>query len=337
MVLSIIIPVFNVEDYVERCILSTQNQDVAQSEYEVVIINDGSTDRSLEIVQNISSNYRNVAVYNKSNGGLSSARNYGITHSNGTYIMFLDSDDWIATNCLQKLICQLKSEQPDCLGICSANVEGSKYARRFSYKGLTPIIGKDYLKGMFSPCATFSIWRREFLKQNNIYFMEGIYHEDYEFTPRAYYLAQRMSFTNDIIYFVYQNPNSITRTVNPQKSFDLIERVSLSLYNFSKGVDRNYQYLFYDLIAVAINNALDMICECNCIDQRKLNLSMHKRAYLYDCLMMSDIIKYKFEACLFKLFPSCPLAIYKIITTISRPFTSAAGIRAAAIKECQKY
>lgn len=316
MILSIVIPVYNVELYVERCLKSTQTQDISSSDYEVVVINDGSRDKSLDIVKRLAEQHSNIYVYTTENKGLSAARNFGIGHSNGDYIMFLDSDDWIAENCLGRVVRKLQSEKPDCLGICAANVLGTKIVRRFSYEPERSLMGRDHLSSDFTPCAPFSIWKREFLNQYNLRFCEGIFHEDQEFTPRAYYYAKKMTLINDIVYFVYQNPSSITRTINPKRSFDLVEHVAISLLNFSADVDMKYRAVFYNIINVSVNAALELICSCTKNDQLLLNNALYKNSKLYLSFSSSNKIKYKIEGILFRLFPRYPLKIYKILRKI---------------------
>ena len=148
--------------------------------------------------------------------------------------MFVDSDDWIAENCLSILTEKLKNEKPDALAICAANVINGQAHRRMSYLDETPIAGRDLLKKGVSPCAPFAIWSAKFFKKNNLSFFVGILHEDSELTPRAYYLAKKVSFTNELIYYVRQNPNSITRTPNPKRSFDLVNVYHL-LYLYYTG------------------------------------------------------------------------------------------------------
>ena len=231
MILSIIIPVYNVEPFVEKCIRSCEAQDVSKADYEIVVVNDGSKDNSLDVVNCVANEFENIRVFSQANAGLSAARNKGMREAKGDYYMFVDSDDWIAENCLAKLIGKLRMEHPDALSI------NGEIKRRQSYPDETPISGCDLLVKGVSPCATFSIWSADFFKKHNLTFFEGIFHEDSEFTPRAYYFAGKVSLTNDIIYYVRQNPNSICRSANPKKSFDLVNVVCPHLSEFSKSVD----------------------------------------------------------------------------------------------------
>lgn len=111
MLLSFIIPVYNTEEYLESCIQSLLEQDISQDEYEIICINDGSSDRSLEILKHFSQNYKNIIVVDQKNFGVCASRNRGLDLAKGEYIWFIDSDDFIKKNILGTLMIQLKSVQ----------------------------------------------------------------------------------------------------------------------------------------------------------------------------------------------------------------------------------
>lgn len=318
MILSIIIPVYNVEKYVEKCIRSCEDQDIPKEDYEVIVVNDGSPDGSLAIVERVAKEYPNIKVISQENGGLSAARNTGMQNAIGEYYMFVDSDDWIAENCLGKLTKKLKDENPDALAICAANVINGEPKRRQSYPDETPIAGRDLLKKGVSPCAPFSIWSASFFKDNNLKFYEGIFHEDSELTPRAYYLAKKVSFVNDIIYFVYQNPTSITRSVNPKKAFDLVKVICPNLSEFAKGVDEDYKVKYYDIVGECLNNGMDAIQGASVKEKDKLNEEIVKRAYLWRDIRKSSVFKYRIEALLVGIFKKHPLSVYEFMQKFNR-------------------
>ena len=313
MILSIIIPVYNVEPFVEKCIRSCEAQDVSKDDYEIVVVNDGSKDNSLDVVNRVANEFENIRVFSQANAGLSAARNTGMHEAKGEYYMFVDSDDWIAENCLAKLIGKLRKERPDALAICAANVINGENKRRQSYPDETPILGRDLLVKGVSPCAPFSIWSADFFKKHNFKFFEGIFHEDSEFTPRAYYFADKVSLTNDIIYYVRQNPNSITRSSNPKKSFDVVNVVCPHLSEFSKCVDARYQYLFHDMISMYLNNALFNIVDTSKDNQQRLNETIFNNRSLFMHLKRSTILKYRLEFVLFNLFPQNTVQVYKML------------------------
>lgn len=311
--LSIIIPVYNVEKYIERCIRSCEQQDVSSNDYEVIIVNDGSPDNSLAIAKQLSKEYSNIKLISQPNKGLSAARNIGMQNAIGQYYMFVDSDDWIAPNCLNKIKEILAAEHPDALAICAANVHGSITIRIQTYSYHTPLKGRDLLKDGVSPCAPFSIWSSVFFKDHSLKFFEGIYHEDSEFTPRAYYYAEKISFLNDIIYYVNHNPKSITRSINPKKSFDLVNVVCPHLSEFSESVLEEYKGIYHDLISMYLNNALSSILNTDKNNQRLLNHDIYEHKELFVHLKKSSKYKYRIEALLFSLFPKHYIGLYKLL------------------------
>lgn len=315
MILSIIIPIYNVEKYVEKCIRSCEAQDMSKDDYEIVVINDGSPDNSLKIVKCIADEYPNIKIISQANKGLSAARNTGMRNASGEYYMFVDSDDWIAENCLGKICRKLKAEQPDALAICAANVKGEgMIERRQTYADETPTSGYELLKKGVSPCAPFAIWSAKFFNKYKLSFFDGIFHEDSEFTPRAYYFAEKVSFVNDIIYCVFQNPNSITRTPNPKRAFDLVNVVCTHLSEFCESVVRKeHRQIFYNLIALYLNNALAYICMADKRQQDLLDDAISLNGHLILDMQNASSAKYRFEAFLFRAFPKHYVRIYKML------------------------
>lgn len=318
LVLSIIIPAYKVEKYLEKCVRSVMSQDIPFSAYEVIVINDGSPDNSLQVAEALANEFTNLRVISQPNGGLSAARNTGMKNAQGMYYMFLDSDDWIAENCLGKLIRKLEDENPDCLVFSAANVINGVPVRRKSYMDETPIQGKKLMRRGVEPCAPFAIWKASFLKEHNLSFYEGIFHEDSEFTPRAYYYAKKVSLTNDIIYYVYQNPNSITRSVNPKKSFDLVNVVCKRLSEFVSEVDTEDRYIYHNLVALYLNNAMANILRSAKEEQLKLNNCLVQNRAFWRSLIKSTILKYRIEGLLFYMFPKNPFCIYRTLQFFHR-------------------
>lgn len=314
MLLSIIIPVYNVEKYVEKCIRSCETQDIPSSEYELICINDGSKDNSLAIIEELAREFSNITVISQLNGGLSSARNTGMKHAKGDYYFFLDSDDWIAKNSLGKIVNKLQSEQPDILCISAANVLGEEISPRHSFPSEEPISGREAQKrGGIDACAPFLITKAEHFRKYDLKFYEGIFHEDSELTPKLVYLAQKVSFTNDIIYYVRQTPGSITRSVNPKRSFDLVNVVCAHLYNFSKHVDPEYRPKYYYWVSMYMNNAISYIIKCPKDKQKELNDAIFNNRNYWEYLALSGMLKYKIEYKLLKLFPHNAVEIYKFL------------------------
>lgn len=316
MKLSLIIPVYNVEQYLEKCLRSCLEQDIPRSDYEIIVINDGSPDGSLAIAKRIASEAENIRIVSQKNGGLSAARNTGLSIAKGDYVWFIDSDDTIKENCLKSIVEQCFSQELDLLAICAANIIGNQAIRRFSYTDKTIVSGIEVLKsGMMQHCAPFTIYRTRLLKENNMEFYIGIYHEDSEWSPRIYFHAQKVGFTNEILYFVTINPISITRSANPRKGFDCLT-VARSIDEFYKTHnDRRSHKFFHNHISLMINNALSNFADKSDAKVKEMESEfinrLYEDRYLFAHLRKATILKYKIEGVLFVLFPKRALSIYR--------------------------
>lgn len=313
MILSIIIPVYKVEKYVERCLVSCTDQDIPDSEYELVVVNDGSPDRSLEIVEKFAKGHPNVKVLSQENAGQSAARNAGMKVASGEYFMFVDSDDRIDSNCLGRLTCMLKEENPDALVYCAADDIDGRLKLRRTYPFSSPTSGKEYIGLGAKYCSniTFAIWRSDFLKKYDLEFCEGVYHEDNEFAPRAFYLAGKVSYFNEVVYHVTINTSSTTRGYNPKRSFDLVNVVCPNLSVFCREVCDESRNAFDKIISVCINNAYDNIVSLPKGIQKEFNETMRKKTSLFVHMTGSRKLKYRVEAVLFRLFPKHTVQVYK--------------------------
>jgi len=317
--LSIIIPVYNVEPYVEKCLRSCAEQNIPYSDYEIIVVNDGTKDNSLNIVERVAKEYSNITVVSQKNAGLSAARNKGLSLAVGEYIWFIDSDDWIEDNCFKKLTDLLYENCLDGLIICAANVLNGTPSKRQDYSELkrTFYSGIELLKmNYLELCVPFTIYRRDFLKENNLKFKEGIFHEDSEFTPRSYYFAKRIAVKNDVIYFVNINPFSITRSINYKKAFDYI-KVARSLSTFSQFIPTDLIYIYNNIISRDINNSLYNSYQMDNITIRTLNIELKKNKSLFKHLRKSTIAKYRIEGILFDILPRHCVQVYKFIQFIN--------------------
>lgn len=317
-VISIVVPVYNVEQYVEKCLTSLVNQDIPHDSYEIIVVNDGSKDNSLIIVENYAKNHNNIRVINQPNKGLSGARNTGIEQAVGDYIWFVDSDDWIKENCLNRIVETCRAQDLDVLQICAARIVNGVPVRRFHRPHLGEVKkGKDFLSERFPFCAPFSIYRRDFLLKNNLKFMEGIYHEDNEFSPRVFYYANRVAPIDDVLYFVYPNPRSITRTKNPKKSRDCIV-VMNSHHLFSLNVESEIKKCFSNIVTSTMNVALHDAMYLDDKDKKEISNLLFDNRHLYKHLLKANSIVYKVEGLLLCLFPKYPITIYKVLNIFDK-------------------
>lgn len=315
MKLSIIIPVYNVEKYVEKTLVSVCNQDY--DDYEIIIINDGSPDNSLRICEEFAKTCsRNIKIISQVNGGLSKARNTGLINSSGEYVWFIDSDDWIEENCLSKLCSLLDNVDELVIGGDNVSDETNEFLScrnlypDYHLKTLTGI--ETWEKGICQlSAAVFAIYRKEFLDANNLSFIEGIYHEDAEFCPKASYLSKATRYYSEVIYHVRQNPNSITRKPNIKKSYDNIF-VAQKLVVFCENmVCSRLKPKYYKFASVIINNAFNGIYKCSLSDIDDFE-RVYKKYNITSALRKSRSLKYFVEWLLISVTRK-PILSYRLL------------------------
>lgn len=323
MKLSIIIPVYNTENYLERCLASCLDQDLPESDYEIVVLNDGSTDGSLQVAQRIASSHPCIRIVSQENGGLSRARNAGLREAAGDYVWFVDSDDYIARNCVGMLWTQCVAGTLDVLGMGSYKVlpDGSVLERQYYDQGASRTIydGPSAMRSglLKSPCAPFYVMRRAYLLDKGLTFLAGYLHEDEEFTPRMFYQAGRISFVSECCYYACVRGNSITHTVNPKRAFDLIA-IAGRLDSFSQGIDPDDRYLFSERIARTLDSVFklcrDLPEEVTARVEKKLTAHPELTAHLRSC----PVFKFQLAGALIKLFPKHPFAVYRTLLKLAR-------------------
>lgn len=226
--LSIIVPVYNVQDYIRPCIESLFCQDLDEKSFEVIIVNDGTKDRSMEMIDDIVRCHNNISIVNQENQGLSMARNNGIALAKGEYILMPDSDDLLIENKLKPLLDKAIETKVDLLvaeyiAMNNTNIETTIIQQQTELT-FTETTGKE----MFA-CANHEnyVWRtlfkKDFLLENNIHFIPGIFFEDIPFTNKCYLYANKCIKANAMFYIYRRRESSISSTdnFNMKKANDL--------------------------------------------------------------------------------------------------------------------
>lgn len=235
--LSIVIPVYNVEKYIGKCLESCLNQDLDDNNYEIIVVNDGTPDNSMNIVADYQLKRSNIRIIERQNGGLSAARNTGLNAARGEYIWFVDSDDTIEENCLGSLVKTAGEKKLDvlCFGLNLVYSDNHTDIFTIPHEASGKVYdGKQFICRVNMPgSGCVALFRKEFLINNDLKFMEGILHEDQEFTPRAYSLAKRISFVDRPVYFYYQREGSIMKSIRDVKRCRDLLTVADSLYSFA--------------------------------------------------------------------------------------------------------
>lgn len=308
--LSIIIPVYNTAKYLTQCITSCVSQ--IQKDVEVILVNDGSTDNSQNIIDEYSGRYPYIRIIIQSNQGLSAARNNALNVAKGQYVWFVDSDDWIEPCAIQKVMCAIEEEY-DVISIKRVSdrnriVDHNYYTR----SGKQILLNGDCEFG-----AVFYICKRNIFDNYSLRFKVGIFHEDLELIPRLLYYSGTVCCISEPLYNVTINPTSITRTINPKKSYDLIV-VANSLYGFKSEVvtQQEIKSVFDKIISIAINNSFANIIKDEFKQQKLFNDYFYQHRIVLNSLKKCSI-KYKLEYFLFKVFPHRCVNVYKFLKIIS--------------------
>lgn len=226
-ILSIIVPVYKVERYIGKCLSSILSQRVNSDLYEIVVVNDGTPDNSMSIAEQVLRGHTNVVIVNQENGGLSVARNTGLSAASGKYVWFVDSDDWLEEGALAKVSKIAIQDKYDILvTLLQTCSEADGTVRRWNYNkylARTETTGWQYFinEGRIAPTQQF-VFKKKFLNENNLTFLPGVLHEDGQFGFRAFYLAKDVYLLNDICYnYLLRKGGSIMSTIRMKNLYDL--------------------------------------------------------------------------------------------------------------------
>ena len=228
--LSIIIPMYNAEKYIEECLDSILNSNLSKDLFELVIVNDGSKDKSPEIAQDYASKYSNVTYLTQENQGQSTARNYGIKTCKGEYVWCVDADDKVISEQLPKIIEALDEYRNlDILAIQLQNVteEGQYLDIECSQPMLEHnkvLSGVEAILSGYNPSSICAlITKKQLFIDNNIFFVKGITHQDVELTYRLMPCAMKVVFSDIIPYLYIYHPNSTSKSMVPEKKIKYIK------------------------------------------------------------------------------------------------------------------
>lgn len=286
--LSIIIPFYNVEQYIAQCLESVYHQDIPEEEYEVICVDDCSPDNSIAIVEEYAKKHANlVIVRNQYNRKLGGARNAGLEVAKGRYIWYIDSDDFIEENCVGKLLAIAESDNLDMLHFNYEEYPNVvNPTRRPEDTELTS--GTDM---WFDPnfiwfhdlvTAWRKLYKRQFLIDNNIQFAEHIMFEDNDYAIVAFANAQRVKHIALCAYHYRNNPNSITRVKYTSEHIgywlDLAHRLRVIEETFiNENKDLRYRALLINFTRYTISNVLNMYPKINVENKREARRVIHQK------------------------------------------------------------
>ncbi len=262
--ISIIIPVYNVEKYLKRCLDSVENQ--KYKNIEVILVNDGSTDKSEEIIKKYQEEYSNIKYLKKINGGLSDSRNFGIKNATGDYICFIDSDDYIDESLLSSLERYLDADY-DMIKYKLIKVDenynqiekigGPIFENKTGEEAFNILYGQDV---MLQP-AWLYLYKKSFWDENKFQYPVGKIHEDFARTALIMLRAKKVISTNIYGYYYYQSNSSITRGNDESKkmkrALDMLDHYDymiqiINSYNISKITKENIKIYYTNCIILKI-------------------------------------------------------------------------------------
>lgn len=283
IILSIIIPVFNVEEYLAECLDSIVKDNLSSDTVEIICVNDGSTDKSIEILNQYASKYNNISVITQENGGLAAARNTGLKYASGKYIHFLDSDDCMQLGCYQKLIKVLEQNRLDMLFFNAHSFyENESLEKKYTWyktgyqknqEDSVITSGGDYFCRCYARNnlvvqACMYITKRSLIDDNRLQFPNGIIYEDNLFTITAMTKAKRVMHINDEFYL------------------RRVREGSLSITKIKFGHAFGYYYTFKELLKYALSSNLPDNLR-NCLIQK---------CYMFKSMSIDKYIQIDFEA-----------------------------------------
>ncbi len=235
---SVVVPIYNVEKYLNRCLQSIINQ--SYKNIEIILVNDGSTDNSLQIAEEEEKNDSRIKIITQKNQGLSMARNTGIQHATGEYICFVDSDDFVHKDYVKCLIENLEENDSD-ISVCDylyINEKDETWSKKNKeekiFSNLEAI--NDLLVGNQETevMAWNKLYKLSLFKENNIFFPKGKLHEDNFTTYKLYYYAKKISLIPDKLYFYLQRTDSIMGKKFNIKRLDVLQAVEETKSFFKK-------------------------------------------------------------------------------------------------------
>lgn len=243
--ISVIVPVYNVEGYLEKCIQSITTQ--TYTNLEILVVDDGSTDTSPALCDELAETDTRIQVIHKKNGGLSSARNSGIDAASGEYYVFVDSDDYIHPQMIEQLYSRLKADNSD-LAICG--IEPVDEDGNYKYAGFDFVLSDDvwdetaFWNNFYGRNTVFCVvaWNKLYPKAlfSTIRFANGKTHEDEFMLHNIVSQCKKISCVNQKLYYYLQRSDSIMNQPCKKNRLDLVEAYALRGKYFK---DSGQQYL----------------------------------------------------------------------------------------------
>lgn len=322
--LSVIVPVYNVSNYLEECLNSILNQKI--EDMEIIVVDDGSTDNSLEIAERYEEQYSEVKVIAQKNGGLGNARNTGMKFAKGQYLTFVDSDDIIPQNAYSHMMKKIEVSQSDfvignVVRFNSTKTYASVLHKRVFKEDLTRVNIKTHPELIYDTTAWNKIFRKSFWEKHQFKFPEGMLYEDIPVTIPAHTLAEHVDVVTKVTYkwrsrdsgdsSITQQREDISnfrdrvKAIEMVRDFFLENNIESDIINdfdlknlsmdfpiymkYMTDVTKDYQNLFFKYIGNYMNNvSQDVYMELTVLQRLKYKLIQHKRYRDFLTLLKND-------------------------------------------------
>ena len=223
-ILSIIIPVYKVEDYVGQCLQSVFDVGADEREYEVVVVNDGTPDKSMDVVRRVCEGHGNVKIVEQANQGLSAARMAGLPEAEGDYVWFVDSDDWLekgAVDTILKMIAHHSDVSVFAMPLIWIGTKGEHLDYQIDIDQIYN--GKELLKTSYPLWAAQRyVIKRDLFHHQALFFPIGLLHEDEYFYRVLLYHAEKVLFMKTSYYYYRQRDNSIMSNKGLRSLYDIV-------------------------------------------------------------------------------------------------------------------
>lgn len=290
---SFIVPVYNTEKYLERCLDSLVNQTL--KDFEIIVVNDGSTDDSKKIISKYEKKYKNIKVINQKNQGLSMARNNGVKEANGEYLIFIDSDDYVETNLLKEVDKEIGDSEILRFQVVTEDEEGNN-VKAYNEDPFNEMKGYDAFKYIseyhFVEPAWCYVYQTDYYLDNKFNFKKDVYHEDFGLIPYVIYKAMKVkSISYSGYHYITRdgsimNNNDYKKTV--KKAFDMLEQYK-TLRLFSKNINRKNNMDDYYLSYIS-NSVIVKARELK-RKERKMYIKELKRLNAFDGVLVNTSIR----------------------------------------------
>ena len=319
MDLSIIVPIYNVEEHIRPCINSIFHQNLDENRFEVILVNDGTKDRSMEVIQDIIGKHKNITVINQENQGLSVARNIGIKNSKGKYIFMIDPDDLLIKNSLKPLLEKALKTNVDMIvaDFLSMNNHEIEEMHLHIPKQLEPVYeektGKQLFLEYLSPYHCYvwrTLYKREFIISQSLFFYSGIRYQDIPFTHECYIKANNCIKTNIIliIYRRWSGSSTNLYDINKAKDYIIALAKTWSLRQIV-GLPSNLSYKLEEDVYISFRTLLYHTLH-NIEHQSERNKIMDLLNYHFPDLNFTHSIKQRFITILIKKMPYFFINLY---------------------------